>query len=86
MKLIRVIEAKYLEGYKIYLKFSDGTSGKVDLENEIYGKIFEPLKDLEYFKNFVLDTWTVCWPNGADLSPEFLYELALKSQTELVKK
>ncbi|MDD1425787.1 DUF2442 domain-containing protein [Dolichospermum sp. ST_sed9] len=86
MNLIRVIGAKYLEGYKVSLKFSDGTSGIVDLENEIYGKIFEPLKDLEYFKIFALDTWTVCWPNGADLAPEFLYELALKSQAELVKK
>ena len=86
MKLIRVIEAKYLEGYKINLKFSDGTNGNVDLENEIYGQIFEPLKDIEYFKKFAVDTWTICWPNGADLSPEFLYELAIKSHAELVKK
>jgi hypothetical protein len=86
MKLIRVIEANYLEGYKIRLKFTDGTIGIVDLENEIYGQIFEPLKDIEYFKNFTLDTWTLCWPNGADLSPEFLYELTLKGQPELVKK
>ena len=86
MKLIRVIEANYLEGYKIKLKFTDGTFGIVDLEKEIYGQIFEPLKDIEYFKKFTLDTWTLCWPNGADLSPEFLYELTLKSQPELVKK
>lgn len=86
MKLIRVIDATYLEKYKIRLKFTDGTIGIVDLENEIYGPVFEPLKDIEYFKNFSLDTWTICWPNGADFSPEFLYELTLKSQPELVRK
>ena len=86
MKLIRVIDANYIDEYKIRLSFNDGTIGIVNLKDEIYGNIFEPLKEIEYFKNFKLDTWTLCWPNGADLSPEFLYELALKSQPELVKK
>ncbi len=86
MNIIRVVDAKHIEGFKISLKFSDGTSGNVDLEKEIYGPVFLELKNINYFKNFSLDTWTIGWPNGADFSPEFLCELALKNKLELIKQ
>ncbi len=81
--LIKVVEAKYLKGHQLDLKFNDGTSGTVDLERELRSSMFEPLKDLEVFKNFELDAWTVCWPNGADFAPEFLYELVSKTHKAL---
>ena len=72
----RLIEAKHLRGYVIRLKFSDGLEGDVDLKDEIFGPIFEPLLDIETFKRFRLDPelHTLVWPNGADFSPEFLHE------------
>jgi len=37
--------------------------------------VFEPLKDVSYFKNFELAEYgTIAWPNGADIAPEFLYQ------------
>lgn len=42
------------------------------------GRGFEPLKDLNYFKNFTKDRWTIGWNCGADFAPEFLHELTLK--------
>jgi len=35
------------------------------------------LKDLSFFKRFAVnyDIDTVVWPNGADFSPDFLYEI-----------
>ncbi|WP_037316498.1 DUF2442 domain-containing protein [Salegentibacter sp. Hel_I_6] len=73
MKVIRIISADYLEDYKIKLKFNDGLEKRIDLEKELYGEIFEPLKNMDYFKNFSLNHFTIEWPNGADFAPEFLY-------------
>jgi hypothetical protein len=72
----RVTHASYLGNYKIRLRFKDGHEGEIDLTNELYGEIFEPLKDLELFKQFKVnsDTHTIEWPNGADFAPEFLYD------------
>ena len=51
-----VIEARHIKDYKVWLKFNDGKSGEVDLTKEIsWGEVFEPLKDLDYFKNFKID-------------------------------
>ena len=78
--LVSVINAEYLEEYKILLHFDNGEQGAVDLKNTIFSdhrKIFKPLQDVEFFQKFELDSWTLIWPNEADFSPEFLYELAI---------
>ena len=74
----RLINAVYMGGYRIEVTFSDGTHGIVDMEKELWGEVFEPLKDLAQFKKFVLDEElkTIVWPTGADLAPEFLYQQA----------
>lgn len=72
----RLIDARYVAGYKLRLKFSDGLEGDIDLKDEIYGPVFEPLRDIETFKRFRVhpELHTLVWPNGADFSPEFLHE------------
>ena len=74
--LPKLTEAKYLEQYRVWLKFSDGVEGQVDLEAELWGEVFEPLKDVARFAELKLDPGfvTVVWPNGADFAPEFLYQ------------
>jgi hypothetical protein len=74
--MIRIVEARYLSGYVIWLRFSDGLTGEVDLGAELEGEVFEPLRDQAFFRSFVLhpDLHTIVWPNGADLAPEFLHE------------
>jgi hypothetical protein len=71
-----VIEAKQISGYILRIKFRDGTEGEIDLEPELVGPMFEPLKDPDQFKLFRVDPvfHTLVWPNGADLAPEFLYQ------------
>lgn len=70
----RIIKASYLRDYTIHLCFSDGVEGDVDLASEIFGPVFEPLKDLAMFRQFYVhpETHTLAWPNGADFAPEFL--------------
>ena len=74
----RIESAEYLESYKIRLIFSDGKTRIIDLEDELWGEMFGPLKNLETFQQFKVnpELRTIVWPNGADLAPEFLYETA----------
>lgn len=70
-----VTEARYLQDYRIWLRFDDGTEGEIDLAGELNGEVFEPLRDRTVFASFAVnpDTGTIEWPDGADLAPEFLY-------------
>lgn len=71
-----VVEARYLGDYKVWLEFNDGRRGVVDLADELYGEELEPLRNRERFSEFYLDYGraTICWHEGQDFTPEFLYE------------
>jgi len=77
----RVVEVKHVEGYRLWLRFHDGVCGTVDLTAELWGPMFEPLKDVALFAQATVhpECETVVWPNGADLAPEFLYQAAKRS-------
>ena len=74
--LPKLTEAKYVGAYRVWLKFSDGVEGEVDLESELWGEMFEPLRQEALFGELSLDKElaTIVWPNGADFAPEFLYQ------------
>jgi hypothetical protein len=74
--LLRVTDAHYVGDYRLRLSFNNGTQGIVDLEPELYGEIFEPLRDKRLFREFTVTSRTIEWPNGADFAPEFLFEAA----------
>jgi hypothetical protein len=75
--ILHVESVRYLGGFRLRLRFSDGATKDVDLEDELYGDVFEPLRDLDFFSRVRVnpETKTVEWPNGADFAPEFLYEV-----------
>lgn len=72
---IEVVKADYLDGYKVKLLFNNGETKVVDLGSSLNGIVFEPLKNLDYFKNFSIKFNTIEWENGADFAPEYLYEI-----------
>ena len=70
-----VMEARYVSGFTIWMRFRDGRAGEVDLKDALNGPIFEPLHDLDFFQQFILhpEFKTLVWPNGADIAPEYLH-------------
>ncbi len=71
-----VLEARYVSGYVVWLRFRDGTVGEIDLAQALRGPVFEPLRDPAYFRAFMVhpEFHTLVWPNGADFAPEFLHD------------
>jgi Protein of unknown function (DUF2442) len=71
----RITDMKYSSGYRVWLRFDDGKEGEVDLQDELWGEVFEPLQQREHFKLVYLDRElnTIRRENGADFAPEFLY-------------
>ena len=82
----RVVEVKPLPNFCLWVRFMDGTSGTVDLAQELWGPMFEPLANPDLFHQAMVDPEleTVVWPNGADLSPEFLYQMALQTPGKII--
>lgn len=70
----RLILVEALEGFRLRVRFADGTEGVVQLEDRLFGPVFKPLRDPEQFRQVALDEFGApCWPNGADLAPDALY-------------
>lgn len=76
-KLVDVIAVTVLDNYRLHLKFDDGAQGYVDISKLVPFKgVFEPLNDRVFFSSVSVnpDIGTICWANGADLSPSHLRE------------
>ena len=83
--LIKIVDAKYIADYNIQVTFNNGERKIIDLKDHLWGEVFEPLKNKDYFKNFSLNHFTIEWPNGADFAPEFLYQSDKEKTTDPVK-
>ena len=75
--IIHVTHVKVVGKFSLELTFDDGVRKRVNLRKELYGPIFEPLRDPAYFAKAYVDpdSRTVSWPNGADFAPDFLYQM-----------
>lgn len=76
--LPHVVAAEHVRGFVLRVSFQDGTEKLIDFKQWLEGPVFVPLKDVKYFRRFLIDGGTVAWPNGADIAPETLYEAASK--------
>jgi len=76
--MVWVVKAHLKEDYKVYVEFNDGISGVIDFYEELRNdplNIFQELLDLEKFKTVRVDLDTLCWDNGLDFAPEYLYDM-----------
>lgn len=73
-EMIRVTEVEPLGGFVLRLRFNDDSERAIDLEEELYGPIFEPLKaDPDLFRAVKIEGQSIAWPNGADVDPDVLH-------------
>ena len=75
--MIWVVKAELKEKYEIFIEFNDGTRGIIDFKDKLendHRQIIKDLLDLTKFQAFRIDMDTLCWDNGADFAPEYLYE------------
>ena len=79
--ILHVIDATYLDGHRVHLRFSNGNEGEVDLSESLDGTIFEPLRKTGFFSQFAMVGHMLSWQNGADFAPEFLLELMSRQVT-----
>lgn len=79
---------RYDTDYRLHLRFDDGGWRVADLQSHLDGEIFKPLRDAVRFRTAHLnsDIDTVVWDNGADMSPDFLYEISVPlADSQLIK-
>ena len=73
--MLRIVDVDYIKDYELLITFNDGTRKKVDLKPYLTGEVFGELLDKNKFIQYGLTHITIEWANGADLAPEFLYEI-----------
>ena len=73
--MVDVLRLRPLDGYRLWLRFTDGTEGVHDLSALIAqgGVMLEPLKSQDYFARVFVEMGAPTWPNGFDLDPINLY-------------
>ena len=81
--MIYVTDAHYVKNYQVALSFSNGEYAVVDLEDDIFSDDrtpFQKLRDISYFQTVSYDPEcvSICWENGVDFAPDYLYHLAQK--------
>jgi hypothetical protein len=76
LPMIEVVSGSVVGPYILDVTFRGGERRQIDIESELWGPMFEPLREVEFFAKAHVDpeSGTVAWPNGADLAPEFLYD------------
>jgi hypothetical protein len=74
---LHVASIQYLRDYMLRVEFDNGVTKDVDLERELHGEVFQPLREVSLFRQARVnpETRTVEWPTGADFAPEFLFEI-----------
>ena len=73
MSLLRIREVLPVEGFRLRLTLTDGSTVERDITDLLVGPMFETIrKDAVAFRQVTVESGTAVWPNGADLCPDVL--------------
>lgn len=74
MPVTRVVAVKPRQGYRLWLRYEDGSEGEVDLSDLAGRGVFKAWEDRRVFENVrVDDAGAVVWEGIIDLCPDALY-------------
>ena len=79
-----VVAVKALKGFCLYVRFADGTEGKVNLTALIRSPqagVFKALADPAIFVQVRVEHGAVTWPGELDLAPDRMYAEVKKAGT-----
>ncbi|MBU6429125.1 MAG: DUF2442 domain-containing protein [Cyanobacteria bacterium REEB65] len=73
--MARIVAASPGPDYLLWLRFSDGVEGTVDLSRLVGKGVFESWRDESVFRAVAIEPTfgTVVWPGDIDLCPDALY-------------
>ena len=74
--ILKIIAAEYVSDMNLRLTFNDGSVRLCNFYPLSQKGICVKLQDMEYFKNFTLDPFTVDWNNEIGFAPEYLYDIS----------
>lgn len=72
--ILTVDHAEYAGGHTLLLHFNNGQSRLYDFTREFGRGVCDKLRDINYFRRFTLDAFTVDWNNEIGFAPEYLLE------------
>ncbi len=73
MLWLRIRDVIPLEGFRLRLTLTDGSTIEREIADILTGPMFESIReDPSVFRQVKVESGTVVWPNGADLCPDVL--------------
>ncbi len=69
----RVTKVEPTDDFKLLLDFTNGEKRVFDAKQIMDIKVFEPLKNIAFFKSVKVEYGTVVWPKDIDYCPDTLY-------------
>ena len=84
--MIRPTEVEPREGYRIWLRYSDGTAGEIDLSHLAGRGVFKDWNDRTCFETVhIAPAGGIAWGEDGELCPDALYmQLTGKAVTEVM--
>jgi hypothetical protein len=86
--LIQPTNVRALSNYRLYLEFSDGVRGEVDVSDLAGGEVFAPWRDRSFFEKVHIGSHReIKWGDEIELCADALYlRLTGKTPEELFPK
>ncbi len=84
---MKVQQVKYIADYTISIKFDDGISGTIQLNDLVQKGIFKVLQDKNQFAKVYTNGYSIAWSNELEIDATTIYaELTAKHFAEILSQ